>query len=107
MSLQNTILVTGSAGFIGFALSKKLLEKGIPVVGVDSLNSYYDVQLKLARNAELKKYSHYSFEHLNLCDLESVKSVFKKYQVSRVCHLAALDHAGAAVGPDRSLQPVQ
>ncbi len=89
MSLQNTILVTGSAGFIGFALSKKLLEKGIPVVGVDSLNSYYDVQLKLARNAELKKYSHYSFEHLNLCDLESVKSVFKKYQVSRVCHLAA------------------
>ena len=51
------ILVTGSAGFIGFSLCKKLLEKEISVVGIDNLNSYYDVRLKEARNNELKKIS--------------------------------------------------
>ena len=51
------VLVTGSAGFIGFHLCKKLLENGIDVVGVDNLNSYYDKNLKIARNKQLKNIS--------------------------------------------------
>ena len=61
MSAKNPILVTGSAGFIGFSVAKKLLENGTPVVGVDSLNAYYDVNLKHARNHELRKFPHYTF----------------------------------------------
>ena len=48
------IIITGSAGFIGYHLSKKLLEKNISVVGIDSINSYYDTRLKEARLLELK-----------------------------------------------------
>ena len=58
---QKLALVTGSAGFIGFHLSKLLLKKKYQVIGIDNLNKYYDVNLKKKRNQILKKYKNYTF----------------------------------------------
>ena len=55
------ILITGSAGFIGFSLAKELLNKGYKILGYDSLNKYYDTRLKLSRNKILKKFKNYTF----------------------------------------------
>ena len=61
------ILITGSAGFIGFNLAKKLLDKNnIKVVGIDNINDYYDVKLKIKRNNFLKKIKNYSFVKLDI-----------------------------------------
>ena len=59
-------LVTGSAGFIGFHVVQRLCEQGHKVIGIDNLNDYYDVNLKLARLNELKKYSSFEFIKLDL-----------------------------------------
>lgn len=100
------ILVTGAAGFIGFHLSKKLLEKNHNVIGLDNINDYYDVNLKLARLNELgiKKEEaiefHYScssiihkddfkFIRMNLEDSENLKKLFKQESFDIVCNLAA------------------
>ena len=89
MQNKNPVLVTGSAGFIGFSVTKKLLESGHNVLGIDSLNQYYDVNLKLARNEILKKFPGYRFVQLNLCDERGVKELFDQNQIGKVCHLAA------------------
>ena len=60
MKLKKNILVTGSAGFIGFHTAKKLLDKGHEVVGIDNLNDYYSVQLKKQRLSILKQYENFS-----------------------------------------------
>ncbi len=98
------ILVTGTAGFIGFHLAKKLLDRGDEVVGFDSINDYYDVNLKYARlekmgirreNIEYGKYlkseklTGYSFVKGNLEDLELLEKIFKEGKFNRVCNLAA------------------
>lgn len=83
------ILVTGSAGFIGFHLSKKLIDSGFKVVGVDSLNDYYDVSLKKDRLKLLKANEGFSFEELNIADKPKLEEVFKKYEVEYVVNLAA------------------
>ena len=88
------ILVTGSAGFIGFSLCKKLLGKGISVVGIDNLNSYYDVKLKEERNNELKKISSisigkYEFFEGDIADNSFIKHIFKKFKIKYVVNLAA------------------
>jgi len=98
------ILITGSAGFIGFHLAKKLLEKGETVVGIDNINSYYDVELKYARLAETgisrdaekwhqsipsSKYPNYSFVRMNLEDRKELEQLFKNEQFDVVCNLAA------------------
>lgn len=85
----NTILVTGAAGFIGFHLSKRLLEDGHTVVGIDSLNDYYDVNLKNARLDILKGFDKFSFEKLNLADKDAVEGIFQKYSIEKVVNLAA------------------
>jgi len=87
-------LVTGSAGFIGFHLSKRLLALGQKVVGLDSLNDYYDINLKLARNNYLENFSknndqEFNFIKLNLEDICKLESVFKKYEINTVINLAA------------------
>ncbi len=91
-------LVTGAAGFIGFHLSKRLCEQGHEVVGVDNLNDYYDVNLKLARLAELDEYvsdksrtgeGSFRFIKLDLVDLDGVASLFADEKFERVIHLAA------------------
>ncbi len=83
------ILITGSSGFIGFHLSKKLLDKGHRVCGYDSMNNYYDVSLKKARYNVLKKYKNFSFTKNKLENKNSLEKVFKKFKPSIVIHLAA------------------
>jgi len=86
---NEAILVTGSAGFIGFHLSKRLLETGYAVVGVDNLNPYYDVNLKRARLDILKSHENFSFYQLDIQDLQGLKDIFKEHRVTRICNLAA------------------
>ena len=71
------ILVTGSSGFIGFHLSKRLLENGHKVHGVDSMNSYYDIKLKKARLSILKKYKNFSFTKTKIENEKKLKIAFK------------------------------
>ena len=83
------VLVTGAAGFIGYYVAGKLLARGDEVVGLDNLNDYYDVNLKLARLALLEKQSGFSFRKLDLADRDGVDQLFKEHGFDRVIHLAA------------------
>ncbi len=83
------ILVTGSAGFIGFHVSKLFLHKGHTVYGVDNLNRYYDVKLKKARNKILLKHKKYRFSKINLNSTKKISAIFKKNKFDLVIHLAA------------------
>ncbi len=83
------ILVTGAAGFIGFHTSKRLLEDGHDVVGLDNLNEYYDVQLKKDRLSLLKTYSGFEFAKEDLNDGSALDNIFGNGNFSRVIHLAA------------------
>ena len=92
VNLENkTILVTGSAGFIGYYLSKRLLDEidGVKVIGFDSVNDYYDVSLKEYRLEDLSKYENFTFIKGNLADKELVNKVFADYKPSVVVNLAA------------------
>ncbi|MBU0735520.1 MAG: GDP-mannose 4,6-dehydratase [Proteobacteria bacterium] len=86
---NQAILVTGSAGFIGFHLSKKLLDQGNVVVGIYNLNSYYDVNLKKARLDILKAYKNFSFYRADIQDLQALREIFKGHRITRICNLAA------------------
>lgn len=98
------ILVTGTAGFIGFHLAKKLLERGDTVIGIDNINGYYDINLKYARLAETGisrraekwhslvksiKYPGYSFMRMNLEDRDKLMELFEHHKFDKVCNLAA------------------
>ncbi|MCK9438563.1 SDR family NAD(P)-dependent oxidoreductase [Patescibacteria group bacterium] len=86
---DKTILVSGSAGFIGFHTSQKLLEEGINVIGIDSLNDYYDPNLKNYRNNILKEYSNYKFYQVDISQAEDLKKIFTENKIDKICHLAA------------------
>lgn len=86
---KEKILVTGSAGFIGFHLSKRILEEGGEVIGFDNLNDYYDVNLKYARLEILKKYEKFTFIKGNLADKDAVDNLFITYKPDVVVNLAA------------------
>ena len=83
------IMVTGAAGFIGSAVSRRLLERGDEVVGVDSLNDYYDVNLKKARLARLQGMEGFRFERLDVSDGTAAAELFSRAKPRRVVHLAA------------------
>ncbi len=83
------VLVTGSAGFIGSALSLRLLERGDEVIGLDCLNDYYDVNLKKARLARTVDHPGYTDLRINLEDRQAVADAFAKYKPNRVVNLAA------------------
>ncbi|ARN56310.1 NAD-dependent epimerase [Sedimentisphaera salicampi] len=98
------ILVTGTAGFIGFHLAKVLLDRGDEVVGLDSVNDYYDINVKFGRLTETgispesceygrliqsSKYENYRFIKLKLEDGENLEKLFKQEKFDRVCNLAA------------------
>ena len=84
-----TQLITGAAGFIGFHLSKQLLEQGETVVGLDNLNDYYDPQLKNDRLQILRDYDKFIFEKGELADREFMPGLFEKYGFEKAVNLAA------------------
>ena len=86
---DQTILVTGAAGFIGFHVARRLLAEGRAVVGLDNLNSYYDPALKEARLNLLRGERRFAFEQIDLADRASMERLFAKHRFSRVVHLAA------------------
>lgn len=83
------ILVTGSAGFIGHALSLRLLARGDEVIGIDNLNDYYDVKLKRARLSQLLDHKNFSNLQFDLEDAEALSELFRHHQPQRVVNLAA------------------
>ncbi len=83
------VLITGAAGFIGSALSLRLLERGDEVIGIDNLNDYYDVELKKARLARTLDHDRYIDVRVNLEDRDGIAAVFRQHQPQRVVNLAA------------------
>ena len=86
---KNAIIVTGSAGFIGFNVSLELLRQGNTVVGIDNLNSYYHPAIKEARSGILHKYPNYIEKRLDISNLDELRKVFCEFRSQAVCHLAA------------------
>jgi len=76
LAKPSSFLVTGTAGFIGFHLSKRLLDDGKDVVGIDNINDYYDVKLKHARLDILQKYSNFQFYKIDIADLQAMENLF-------------------------------
>ena len=89
LDVTKTYLITGGAGFIGFHLSRSLLEKGAKVIGFDNLNDYYEVSLKEARLALLEKYEKYTFVKGDLSDNADVFRLFQEYHPQIVVNLGA------------------
>src|SRR5581483_8792346 len=84
------ILVTGSAGFIGFHIAQYLLGRGERVIGIDNLNPYYDVALKQARLARLEPRNGFSFAPLDVTDADGLASLFARHpEIDAIIHLAA------------------
>lgn len=83
------ILVTGAAGFIGYHVARRLLERGERVLGLDNLNEYYDVRLKNARLDQLTPFKKFSFVKADVVDRAALSSVFSSHTIRLVVHLAA------------------
>lgn len=77
------------AGFVGYFVARRLLDSGVEVYGIDNLNDYYDVGLKRDRLAQLKVYSAFTFEHLDLFDRQGMLTLFSHHRFQYVVHLAA------------------
>ena len=84
-----TYLITGAAGFIGYHLSRRLLEQGIRVVGIDNLNEYYDVNLKKTRLRKLEENPEFTFYELDLVDRKEIEKLFSENKFDYVVNLAA------------------
>lgn len=82
-------LITGAAGFVGYFLSKRLLEQGCQVIGVDNINDYYDVKLKYARLEQLKPYDKFTFIKGDISDKDMITKTFEEYKPNIVVNLAA------------------
>ena len=89
LGTSSRILITGCAGFIGFHLSKRLLEEGYSVAGIDNVNSYYDISLKEDRLKVLSRYPHFSFIKGSMENLELLEGMFEQFKPDVVVHLAA------------------
>ena len=102
--MEEKILVTGTAGFIGFHLAVKLLERGDIIIGLDNISDYYDPELKFARLTETginrekilenkavksEKYHNYSFFKIDLTEKEQINELFKTNKITKVVHMAA------------------
>jgi UDP-glucuronate 4-epimerase len=83
------LLVTGAAGFIGYALAHSLCQRGDDVVGIDNLNDYYDVGLKQARLQQLETFKNFHFIKMDIADSAALEGLFKKFRFDRVLNMAA------------------
>lgn len=88
-SNELNILVTGAAGFIGFHVSKYLMDRGDSVVGIDNINDYYDPRIKMSRLEMLEKYESFSFVKVDVADKDRMEQIFKENRFDAVVHLAA------------------
>jgi UDP-glucuronate 4-epimerase len=86
---QDAVLITGAAGFIGFALAQRLLQRGRAVVGLDNINDYYDPALKKARLALLSKFDNFNFHKADLAARPDIEKIFHEGKFGPVVHLAA------------------
>lgn len=86
---QSPILVTGAAGFIGFHVAMRLLDRGDQVIGLDNINDYYDVRLKQARLSQLTPRERFRFVKLDLSNRQGMQDLFAGESIRRVVHLAA------------------
>ena len=89
ISIHTKVILTGAAGFIGFHLSKKLLQLGYQIIGIDNLNNYYDVNLKVKRLEILNKYNNFIFYELDIKDRIQLNNVFQEHMPDFVINLAA------------------
>ena len=92
--MKEKILVTGSAGFIGYHLCHRLIKENYEVIGLDNLNDYYDVSLKKSRNQILnslskKRQNNYNFYKVDIADLKLVENIFKSQKPKIIINLAA------------------
>ena len=87
--MNNKVLITGGAGFIGFHLSNLLLDKGYQVIGIDNLNDYYDIRIKEGRLVILQARENYTFYKIDIKDKEDVDNLFKVHRPDYVVNLAA------------------
>jgi UDP-glucuronate 4-epimerase len=87
--MKKIILVTGSAGFIGFHISYLLLKNNYRVIGLDNLNNYYSISLKKSRNKILKKFKNYTFIKADICKKDVIIKICKKFKINYILHLAA------------------
>ena len=83
------ILITGAAGFIGYHLCKKLLDEDNKILGVDNLNNYYSLSLKLKRLNQLKSYKNFKFKKVDISNRELISPIFNKFKPKKVINLAA------------------
>lgn len=83
------ILVTGSSGFIGMHLCQSLLQDGFVVYGIDNMNDYYDVSLKISRLKQLSQFDNFKFEKVDISNLTQINKVFKDFRPDKVVNLAA------------------
>jgi len=87
--MNEKILVTGSAGFIGYHVSKSLLNSGFEVLGIDNINEYYKTSLKFDRLKILKNFSNFKFKKTDIADLDKLSKIFKSFKPNKVVNLAA------------------
>jgi nucleoside-diphosphate-sugar epimerase len=99
-----SILVTGSAGFIGFAVCRQLLDAGETVVGLDNLNDAYDPKIKLWRLDQTSRHPAYHFHQLDLSDFSSLKKLFEQYSQKGTRPFDSIINLGARAGVLQSLE---
>jgi len=102
---KNSIIISGSAGFIGFSVSRKLLEQGENIIGIDNHNNYYDPKLKNSRLKILKTFPNYQHYKADLVDQKIINNIFMSHKPKKVINLAA--QAGVRYSIENPIEYIQ